>query len=165
MAKTGDAVRTDHRSTTITATHTGQTGSQSFEVVVGAPGTVEPLGPGDPEAGEGEAEALCEPEGEGEPDCEPDGVGLADPDGEPLGEADPGDGEADWGDGEADSGDGEADSGGGEPDCGDAVVGSGGGGDCWSEWLKIKIASRIASIPISIISSHDATTETRPARS
>ena len=103
-------------------------------------------------------------EGEGEPD---DGDGEPD-DGD--GEPDDGEGDADDGDGEPDGvavGGGEPDSGGGEPEGGGdvAFVGSGGGGVVCGDWLNIRIAMRIASIAMRIISSHDARIEIRPARS
>lgn len=105
--------------------------------------------------------------GDSDPPGDPvpgDGEGLLDPDG--LSEPD-GDGDPDDADGDADCGDGEPD-GGGEPDCdaeGGGVVGSGGGAWLGGDWLNMRIAMRIASIAMRIMSSHEATIETRPARS
>jgi hypothetical protein len=120
-------------------------------LLVGGPATLgdsDPLGVALP----GDSEGLVEPEG------------LWDPEGD--GEPDDGDGEADWGVGEADSGDGDA-LGGGDPDWDDGggVVGSGGGAWLGGDWLNIRIAMRIASIAMRIMSSQDATIDTRPARS
>lgn len=104
-------------------------------------------------------------EGPGDPDSV-DGEGLLDPDGlsEPDGDGDPGDA-----DGDPDCGDGEGEpDGGGEPVCdadGGGVVGSGGGAWLGGDWLNRRIAMRIASIAMRIMSSHEATIEIRPARS